>query len=51
MDPISFVHTLYLEGHKYSSTFYNCGSYQQFPYENHGKTITHFGGEWNIPIF
>ena len=32
LDQTFFVHVLYIKGHEDNTTFYNCESYQQIPY-------------------
>ena len=48
---ISFIHALYIEGHKHNSALYNGESYQKVPHDKAGLTITIFVGELNITVF
>ena len=51
LEPVSVRHAIYIVGYKTHFTTFNGETYQQFPYDMLGITITTFTGKVNIPLF
>ena len=51
LEPTSFMHAIYIAGHENISSTFNGETYEQFPYDMLGMTITNAAEEFNIQVF